>query len=243
MAKSMDFPGKQNTKAKYSSLIENKELTFDDQKIMLKGDKGDKGDQGERGFKGPKGDDGERGEQGPIGPQGPQGPKGERGKDGKDYESPSNQNPGWAYYSFTDQVLYQLGATKGDDGWVSCPLSGKNSKVIESYLPKQTVSMWNGSSKRFNFKPLQIGAKVSIRYDFDLETYSNNTECWLRLLFDNKEMLGYMGVFKYQYTYSLSFEQTVFIEDSVMKNAGAVPQFRTDGDASLLLKGIYISVS
>lgn len=242
MAKSMDFPNKKTEKNKYSSVVQNNVTSFDDQKILIKGEKGDKGDTGERGFKGPKGDTGERGEQGLQGIQGPPGPRGEKGKDGRSYESASNQNPGWAYYSFLDQKPYNLGITKGDDGWVSCLLDGVHENYIEDYLPKKTVSLWNKNSKRFNFKPLNLGTKVNIRYDIDLETYGNNTELWVRLFSDTSEVIGHVGSFKYQYNYTMSFEQTVFIDNILIRSNGAIPQFRTDNDALLILKGIYISV-
>jgi len=47
---------------------------------------------------------------------------------------------------------------------------------------------------------------------------------------------------KYQNVYNLSATQQIFIEDSVMWGSGAIPQIRTDFDASVILNSIYVSV-
>jgi len=207
------------------------------------------GIQGERGEQGPKGDTGERGPEGPQGPKGEQGrtgPKGERGEPGKGigYDSPSGQFPGWAMYANINKSGTRLGPDRGDDGWVSLDFSVNKEESQEKYLPINSTSLWISDINKFNFKGLKPGSKVDIRYDFSITTSSNYTELWIRL-FDEKisnPITGYVANFKYQYTYDMSFFQTIYIDNSRINNYGGFPQARTDLESSLLLKNIYISV-
>jgi hypothetical protein len=96
----------------------------------------------------------------------------------------------------------------------------------------------------FNFKSLKLGAKVDIRYDFTITTESNYTELWFRTFNEkySNSPTSYVANLKYQYSYDMSFFQTVYIDDQRIKGYGARPQARTDSESSLWLKGIYISV-
>ena len=238
MAKSMDFPKKK----KYSETVqEEKSVEYVSVPGMQgeKGDLGPQGPQGERGLKGDKGDSGK---------QGPEGPKGERGEPGKGsegYDSASGQYPGWAYYKNKNKNTIKIGPERGDDGWVSIFLDIDEEKSIEKYLPKRSVSLLNQVAKRINFKAFQEGAIVNIRYDLEIETYNNNTELWIRTfsLNDENSVTGYLGNLKYQYSYDLSFYQTIFIEDRAIKVFGGIPQIRSDNEGTVILKGVYISVS
>jgi hypothetical protein len=103
----------------------------------------------------------------------------------------------------------------------------------------------NQVAKRINFKAFQHGAIVNIRYDLEIETYNNNTELWIRTfsIDDENSVTGYLGNLKYQYSYELSFYQTIFIEDRAIKVFGGIPQIRSDNEGAVILKGVYISVS
>jgi hypothetical protein len=238
MAKSMNFPQKK----KYSDTV--KEI-INTEYVAVPGMQGEKGDigpigpQGERGLKGDKGDTGKQG------PQGPQGERGEPGRAGDGYDSPSGQYPGWAYYANKDTQEYRVGPERGEDGWVSFFLNIDESKTIETYLPNKSVSLLNPVASKINLKTLKLGAKVDVRYDFSLETYSSNTEVWIRTLLRDEEAspIGYVGLLKYQYSYELSYCQTIFVNSEKNKNYGGQPQIRTDNEGSVILKGIYISVS
>ena len=129
MAKSMDFP-QSNKKKKYSenildSSIENIEST---NYVSIpgppgpagpQGQQGEKGQQGPTGARGEPGVKGDKGDQGDKGDPGPQGVKGLPGRDGESFISTSGQKPGWALYDNKNILDYRLGATKGEDGWVS----------------------------------------------------------------------------------------------------------------------------
>jgi hypothetical protein len=238
MTKSMDFPKKK----KYSETVqEEKSVEYISVPGMQgqKGDIGPQGPQGERGLKGDKGDPGK---------QGPEGPKGERGEPGKGsegYDSASGQYPGWAYYKNASQNKTKIGPERGDDGWVSIFLDVDQEQSIEKYLPKKSVPLLNQVAKRINFKAFQEGAIVNIRYDLEIETYNNNTELWIRtfLIDDENSVTGYLGNLKYQYSYDLSFYQTIFIKDRPTRIFGGIPQIRSDNEGTVILKGIYISVS
>jgi hypothetical protein len=128
---------------------------------------------------------------------------------------------------------------------VSFFLNIDESKTIETYLPNKSVSLLNPVASKINLKTLKLGAKVDVRYDFSLETYSPNTEVWIRTLLRDEEVspIGYVGLLKYQYSYELSYCQTIFVNSEKNKNYGGQPQIRTDNEGSVILKGIYISVS
>jgi hypothetical protein len=238
MAKSMDFPKKK----KYSETVqEEKSVEYISVPGMQgqKGDIGPQGPQGERGLKGDKGDPGK---------QGPEGPKGERGEPGKGsegYDSTSGQYPGWAYYKNKNDNKIKIGPERGEDGWVSIFLDVDQEQSIEKYLPNKSVSFINQVAKKINFRAFQFGAIVNIRYDLEIETYNNNTELWVRTfsIDDENSVTGYLGNLKYQYSYDLSFYQTIFIEDRPIKAFGGIPQIRSDNEGTVILKGVYISVS
>lgn len=238
MATSMDFPA--TNKRKYSDNI-NEQLPGE-----LLGNyiavPGPPGPQGDRGQVGPKGDTGSQGEKGP---KGDQGVPGKNGKDGISILSPSQQNIGWALYANQNKRSIRLGANKGEDGWVRFSIDGLGEETNERFLPKESVGLWNPETQRLNFKTLNIGAIITIRYDIELTTYSNNTEVWFRTFVDNTENYPttYVGSLKYQFDYDLSMEHTVFLENKGMQTAGGIPQIRTDNDASVVIKSIYISVS
>ena len=124
-------------------------------------------------------------------------------------------------------------------------LSALNVKTIETYLPNKSVSLLNLTARNINLKTLKVGSKVDIRYDFSLETYASNTEVWIRTLLKDEDAspTGYVGLLKYQYSYDISYSQTIFINSDKIKNYGGQPQIRTDNESSFILKGIYVSVS
>ena len=206
--------------------------------------------QGETGLTGPKGDKGDKGDIGPQGPKGDQGktgPQGERGEPGRGsegYDSASGQYPGWVYYKNGSNKITLLGPQRGDDGWVSINFSPDVELSNKDYIMKNSPELWISDSGMFNFKSLKLGAKVDIRYDFTITTESNYTELWLRTFNEkySKSPTSYVANLKYQYSYDMSFVQTVYIDDQRIKGYGAKPQARTDSESSLWLKGIYISV-
>jgi hypothetical protein len=242
MAKSMDFP-----KPKYSEAIKtNKENDFNNvEYIAVPGIQGEKGEVGPVGPAGPKGEKGERGIQGKDGKEGPQGPKGEPGKSGgQGYESPSGQFPGWAYYQNQNKKPILLGPDRGDDGWVDILMTDDPDNSTLTFLPSNSVSLWNPMTQRINFKQLKVGTKVDIRYDIILSTDTNNAEAWIRTFIPKVESpTGYIGMLKYKYPYEMSFNQTLYIDIAKIKSEGGIIQARTDNESSIILKGMYISVS
>jgi hypothetical protein len=205
------------------------------------------GIQGEPGLTGPKGDKGDAGPAGPKGDQGKPGPQGERGEPGRGgegYDSPSGQYPGWVYYQNGSNRLTLLGPQRGDDGWVSINFYPNFESSNQDYIMKNSNELWLSDMNMFNFKGLKLGAKVDIRYDFAITTESNYTELWIRT-FNEKYLnspTSYVANLKYQYSYDMSFFQTVYIDDQRIKGYGARPQARTDSESNMWLKGIYISV-
>ena len=114
----------------------------------------------------------------------------------------------------------------------------------ELYLPKGCTSLWNSHQRALNFHGIKEGSQVSVTYNFELTTYSSNTEVWLRTYFasNDQEFVQFVGSLKYQNTYNLSVTQNIFIEDKAMWGNGAIPQIRTDFDASVILNSVYVSV-
>jgi hypothetical protein len=239
ISKNMDFPS--SKKSSYSQLTQQSQPVENSiSYIPVPGPQGPKGDPGSAGV---RGDRGERGEKGDAGLKGDPGKNGKDGKDGKTYMPVYEQDAGWAKYGNSDTSQTRLGATRGQDGWVSFVIDRNPS--IENYLPRDSVSLYGGDTKRINLKGLKVGSKVDITYTFEVETFSSNTELWCRTFLPGTErdVTTLMGVLKYQYTYEMSVTQSVFVESESDKNSGAVPQLRTDMDALARLKSIHISVS
>ena len=242
ISKSMDSPVK---KSNYAAKVEQSQdtsntLTF----LPVPGPVGPQGAAGR---------DGKNGEQGPQGPQGLRGLKGDPGEPGKDGKngingksmlSPSEQMIGWGYYKGKSINKQRTGIDQSEDGW-STLVMGNLEDSKEDFLPKGNVSLWNTNTKRINFKTLNIGSIITIRYDIELTTYVNNTEVWVRTLLENDQhsATSFVGSLKYQYDYEFSVEHTVFLHDLKMQSFGGIPQIRTDNPCDALLKSIYIFVS
>lgn len=239
MAKSMDFPGKSK---KYSdNLAKPYDLEQPLSYIAVPGPQGERGPQGNTG---------------PIGPEGRQGPKGDTGNPGKDGKdgidgqpgvsslSPSGQRTGWAVYGNLKKKEISLGATKGNDGWVRFGIDCEGKETNEKYLPENGVSLYNPSTQKINLRGLKVGSIITIRYDIILTTFSNNTEVWLRTLVPDfeKHPTTFAGNLKYQFDYDLSIENTFFLENEKMQNAGAFPEILTDNDCLMVVKSMYIYV-
>jgi hypothetical protein len=239
ISRSMDSP-----KKKYSEAVQLTQGAFANniEYIPVPGMQGEKGDIGPIGPAGPEGPRGERGIQGKEGLQGPKGDPGRGGGEG--YESPSGQYPGWAYYENINKTPIFLGPDRGDDGWVDILMKDDQDSNIIRFLPLGSVSLWNSSTQRINFKQLKVGAKVDIRYDIVITTETNSTEAWIRTYIPKVESpTGYIGMLKYKYPYEMSVSQTLYIDISKIKSEGGIIQARADNQSTIILKGIYISVS
>jgi hypothetical protein len=206
---------------------------------------GPQGPQGPQGLPGPQGPRGEQGPEGKKGDKGDRGDAGKNGKDGTSSLSPSEQQIGWGYYENLKDNNQTTGIDKGIDGWVSLYVDAKGKNTNEKFLPKGHVSLWIANSKKLNFKNINVGAIVKVRYNVELTTFVNNTEVWVKtLLFDDTfSPTSFIGSLKYQYSYDFSCEHTMFINNKDFQNFGGVPQIRTDNPCEVRLKSIYISVS
>jgi hypothetical protein len=229
ISSSMDFPIS-NKKKGYASLA-NPEPTSSYIPVP--------GPQGEQGPAGPKGSPGKDGE---PGKDGKPGPKGDPGKNGK--TSPSDQSPGWALYENSDLINFRLGATKGDDGWVTFYVDGKGKNSNNKFIPENGVDLYNAESRRINLKNLKVGALLDVTYTFEITTFSSNTEVWCRSFFPNmdRDQVSFVANLKYEYTYELSTTQKIYVSTEKEKIQGILPQLRTDLDAIATIKSIHISV-
>jgi len=237
VSKSMDFPGAK--KSSYAAQVEQSQAspTVDNALSFLPV-------PGPVGPQGPAGRDGRDGEQGLPGPKGDPGARGDRGPAGQSSLSSSGQQAGWASYTNTIEKPTKLGISQGDDGWVTLMLDTKDKTQNEKYLPSGCTSLWNSHQRALNFHGIKEGSQVFITYNFELTTYTSNTEVWLRTYFasNDQEFVQFVGSLKYQNTYNLSITQQIFIENTAMWGNGAVPQIRTDFDASVIFNSVYVSV-
>lgn len=243
ISKSMDSPIKKSNYADNvnQSQIQENTLSF----LPVPGPQGPQGQVGSKGDKGEQGIKGDPGEKGDPGKPGKDGKNGKDGIDGKSVLSPSEQQIGWGSYENKEIKLIRTGIDKGTDGWVSLIMIGLGEKTNEKFLPKGSVALWNEHSKKINFRTLEIGSIVTIRYNIALTTSINNTEVWFKTLLcdDEDSPISYVGNLKYQYDYDFSVEQTINIKSLEDKSFGAIPQIRTDNPCEVILKSICIYVS
>jgi len=248
VSKSMDFPS--SKKSSYAAQVVETQNTGNDvliNYVPVPGPSGAQGQQGLQGPQGPKGDKGDKGDPGRDGKDGLPGLKGDKGTPGKDglsSLSTSGQQAGWGSYFNKNKNDFKLGVTCGDDGWVSVWVDSLGAGSNQKYLPTESVSLWNSNSRMLNFKGLKEGAQIFVTYNFDLTTYANNTELWVRTYFPNIgiDIPQFVASLKYQFTYNIYATQHFFIEDKKMLTAGAIPQIRTDYDSSVAMNSIYVSV-
>lgn len=236
MSKSMDFPS--SKKSSYAAQVVETQNTNADVLINYVPVPGPMGPQGPAGVPGP---------QGPAGKDGEKGPKGDRGTPGKDGESSlssAGQQAGWGAYFNQSRKPIKMGASQGEDGWVSVWVDSKGVNTNEKYLPQGCTSLWNENQRMLNFHGLKVGSQVFVTYNFELTTNSNNTEVWIRTLFPKSttEISQFVASLKYQYVYNMYVTQHFFIEGDEMWNSGAVPQIRTDYDSTVIMNSIYVSV-
>lgn len=233
----VEFP--KSKSSKYSEQVtRNEALLSESGYIAVPGPPGPRGEMGPKGPKGDEGPPGARGQRGEPGNQGPAGPAGPSGL------SIYEQQPGWAKYIDVAESEFRLGANRGVDGWVSLKLS--KPKTVQNYQPKDfRGSLYNENSYRINTKALKVGSRITIKYDFDIETFFTNTEVWIRSRFPGTttETTSFGGYFKYAYNYSFSALHEMHVTDESLKNAGIVPEIRADMESLLKLKSITISVS
>lgn len=233
VSKSTSFPGESSyaKQVKQAQAQESNNVY-----IPVPGPVGPAGAPGKDGAQGPKGDKGDIG---------PKGDKGDPGKNGKSSLPVYGQQTGWAKYYSGKSYDFRLGADKGADGWVDVFVDSLGKMTNEKYLPENNSSLYNSETRRINLKHLEPGTQLTIVYDFEINTMQNNTEVWCRSYFPNtkKDVVSFVAFLKYQYSYEMSVVQNVSIFDERDISSGIVPQFRTDLDAILNLKSIYISVS
>lgn len=229
ISSNMDFP-----KSNYASAVNNSKGSQDPTFFAVPGPQGQPG---------PKGDKGEKGDPGKDGPSGPRGERGANGRDGKSYFPTYSQNVGWASYKNKNTNTVPSGATRGEDGWVQLfILTGES---VEKFLPEDSVSLYSDEIRKINTRGLKVGAQISITYDIEIITFSSNTEVWMRSVFVG---LGdahttFCANLKYQHNYEMSVTHRMFITSEAHKAAGIVPQIRTDMDAAVKIKSIYVSVN
>lgn len=241
VSKSMNFPGENNYIKQVKRNQENPSELLPGF-IAIPGPQGPPGPTGRPGEPGPKGDPGLKGEQGE---KGLRGERGLPGKDGTSYLPVYGQKTGWAVYDSQQVHTARIGISRVDGGWASLYLINKGSLTNEKYLPENNISLYNYGSRRINFKHLNLGTQVDITYNILLNTYSNNTEVWIRSYFSEEEdpVVSYVGLLKYQYAYNLSINQKIYLDSEDKIRVGVVPQIMTDMDVEASLNSIHISVS
>lgn len=200
------------------------------------------GPQGPQGPPGPKGDTGSQGESGKDGKDGLRGERGLTGKDGKSYFPVYEQNAGWALYKNNNTNTIPTGADRGEDGWVLLFINSEN--PIETFLPEGAVSLYTNDIKKINTRGLKVGAQLQITYEIEVITFNSNTEVWLKSEFPklDSSVSTFCANLKYPHTYEMSIVQNIAIFSEAHKNAGLIPKIRTDLDAAVKIKSIYISV-
>lgn len=232
-SKNIDFP-----KSNYAQAVQKSQEVSEATFFAVPGPEGPRGVEGRPG---PKGD---RGEVGPKGEAGKYGKPGKDGLPGKSYFPKYEQNSGWAKYVNNPKKVTALGATRGIDGWVDLYVESSVG-ATETYLPENSVSLYNPESRKLNFKGLKLGSQVKIVYNFEVETFNTNTEIWFKTIFPDSgtEIMSYVASLKYQYSYELSTTHNFAIVNESDRASGAGIQVRSDMEASAKLKSIYISVS
>jgi hypothetical protein len=238
-SKSMDFPSKKKYGEKLPQIPNIEGVSY----LPVPGPEGPIGPRGEPGTQGSPGKAGEKGIPGVAGKDGQDGKPGRDGKDGSSNIGKSGQQIGWAYYEDTDPTVIKIGIDRGEEGWVSFSINPTDSN--ESFIFDGGKGLYNPNTKRINCRTLKLGSQLTIRYDFEITTFSNNTEIFCKSSFPGTphEVSTFVGNLKYQYDYPVSVTHNLFVDTESKKSAGILPKLLSDSDAVAKLKSIYVSVS
>jgi len=202
------------------------------------------GPAGPQGPQGPKGEPGKPGDKGEPGERGERGIPGKDGKDGKSYFPVYEQNAGWAIYFDGQQRQIKLGADQGEDGWVNIFVDGLGQGTNEKYLPQDSVSLYNPVTRKINLRHLKIGSQIQVTYNFEITTFTANTEIWAKSVFSNSGLsyTSFVANLKYDYVYDLSTTHNLTLASDGDRGSGLIPQLRSDYAAMAVIKSILISV-
>jgi hypothetical protein len=242
ISRKAEIPGNQKNKSSYGKVVEEEKTAPapDIDYRILVGPQGPQGPTGRAGEAGPKGEKGDPGEKGPKGDRGPAGETLYINKEGAEMQPTKS---GWAHYENLNQKPIFLGLDKGDEGWVDL-LNDSSGQTIEKYLPIGKVGLWSTETQKLNFKQLSIGTKVEIVYNFEIETFDNNVEVWLRTYSPPAlNVSQFVANLKYKYIYDFSISQTMYILNEKMKRGNVVPQIRTDLDSAVKVKSFTVYIS
>lgn len=242
----MNFPKKPSYASKVAQQFDIQAEQKDSNLLPVPGPQGPAGPKGDRGPKGEPGQRGPKGDTGPAGKNGINGKNGVNGKNAEDFAPVYKQKPGWAKYANSKLTNIKLGAFEGEDGWVNFYIDELDKKhTNEIFLPENANRLYATSTRKINLRELKVGSQIKISYNFEITTFSNNTEIWARSYFNKteKEIVTFVANMKYQHTYSFTVQHEVYLESEKEKGTGIIPQLRADMDAYASLKSIIISVS
>ena len=209
------------------------------------GSQGPQGPMGPQGVQGPKGDIGEKGDTGKDGKNGKNGKDGKDGQDGISNSPVYNQQIGWAKYNNTSNISTTIDPSKGESGWHHIFIDRKYIQKNHSFMPEKSNSFYDENNKRFDFTSVKVGSIIKIIYNLNAEILTSNTELWIATIYPiiGKSNLSLAGFFKYQNTYKISVEHTIYIEDKSMIFNDCQTYIKSDYPCSVLLDSLYISVS
>lgn len=239
ISKNMDFPKKKTGYAE--KVAQQTAVKPESESSSFLPVPGPQGPMGPKGDRGPKGEPGNKGAKGDTGPAGKDG---KNGKDAEDFAPVYKQRPGWAKYVNADPDDIKLGASQGEDGWVSFYIDEYDKATTEKFLPENATSLYGTSIRKINLRELKVGSQIRVSYNFEITTFSNNTEIWARSYFKQtrKDVVTFVANLKYQHTYDMTVTQDIYLESEKDRGTGIVPQLRSDMDAYANLKSITISV-
>lgn len=153
----------------------------------------------------------------------------------------NGKSDGWMVYSNSaSTVAYTTGTP------LKLLNNGLGPQTLKTYKPKGLTELWNTSTNQFNLSELILGDEVVIRFSFDLETLSNNTESYI---YTNMAIGGaayslYNGVwtFKTIGTRQIGSEIMIYIgnNDTIIYPTELL--FVSDANCNIKVNSFYISV-
>ena len=132
-------------------------------------------------------------------------------------------------------------------GTIAITNDGLGAFSQNTFKPRGVTNLWNVATNKFNFSECEIGNEIVLRVDLLVTTLTPNQEVNLNLTFDiggSPYSLNVCDVqFKTAKQYNIVRYARFYIGNEGTKNNPTELTFTSDGGATIIVNGFYVSLT